>query len=64
MTLLEGEYRITDGSITIRKDVLEQWRDHYKELAINERREALSLAYLGKCDVIRDILKMFEQEEE
>ena len=63
MTLRKGEYEINEDSITIKKEVLEQWRDHYSEVSKSESREQLSLLYLGKHDVIVDILKMFEPLE-
>ena len=63
MTLRKGEYEINEDSITIKKEVLQQWRDHYLEVSKNESREQLSLLYLGKHDVIVDILKMFEPLE-
>lgn len=63
MTLRKGEYEINEDSITIKKEVLEQWRDHYLEVSKSESREQLSLLYLGKHDVIVDILKMFEPLE-
>ena len=63
MTLRKGEYEINEDSITIKKEILEQWRDHYLEASKSESREQLSLLYLGKHDVIVDILKMFEPLE-
>ena len=63
MTLRKGEYEVNEDSITIKKEVLEQWRDHYLEVSKSESREQLSLLYLGKHDVIVDILKMFEPLE-
>lgn len=63
MTLRKGEYEINEDSITIKKEVLQQWRDHYLEVSKSESREQLSLLYLGKHDVIVDILKMFEPLE-
>lgn len=63
MTLRKGEYEINEDSITIKKEVLQQWRDHYLKVSKSESREQLSLLYLGKHDVIVDILKMFEPLE-
>lgn len=63
MTLRKGEYEINEDSITIKKEILEQWRDHYLEVSKSESREQLSLLYLGKHDVIVDFLKMFEPLE-
>lgn len=63
MTLRKGEYEVNEDSITIKKEILEQWRDHYLEVSKSESREQLSLLYLGKHDVIVDILKMFEPLE-
>lgn len=66
MTLREGEYQIADDSITIRKEVLEQCRDHFNEVAREQhgkKNELLSMYYNGKADVFTDLLKMFEPLE-
>ena len=67
MTLRNGEYEIHGDSITIRKEVLEQWRDHY-HMKGREKSEAdgptwQSWYYWGKADVFVDLLKMFEPLE-
>lgn len=64
MTLRQGEYQITEDSITIKKEVLEQWRDHYGNIVSNNGHirttETLRQFYIGKRDVFVDLLKMFE----
>ena len=67
MTLRNGEYEIHGDSITIRKEVLEQWRDHY-HMKGREKSEAdgptwQSWYYWGKADVFVDLLKLFEPLE-
>ena len=67
MTLRNGDYEIHGDSITIRKEVLEQWRDHY-HMKGREKSEAdgptwQSWYYWGKADVFVDLLKLFEPLE-
>ena len=67
MTLRNGEYEIHGDSITIRKEVLEQWRDHY-HMKGREKSEAdgptwQSWYYWGKADVFVGLLKLFEPLE-
>ena len=67
MTLRSGDYEIHGDSITIRKEVLEKWRDHY-HMKGREKSEAdgptwQSWHYLGKADVFVDLLKLFEPLE-
>ena len=64
MTLRQGEYEITDDAITIKKEVLEQWRDHYHEVAAQcDYNPIMKGMYIGKADVFTDLLKMFEPLE-
>ena len=66
MTLRQGEYEITDDAITIKKKVLEQWRDHYFNNALDmelSEQDKKQMFYLGKHEVIVDLLKMFEPLE-
>ena len=67
MTLRNGDYEIHGDSITIRKEVLERWRDHYN-MKGREKSEAdgptwPSWYYWGKADVFVDLLKLFEELE-
>ena len=67
MTLRNGDYEINGDSITIRKEVLEKWRDHYHMKGL-EKSEAdgptwQSWHYWGKADVFVDLLKLFEPLE-
>lgn len=74
MVLENNEYRVKemDGlqTITITKEALEKWRDHYDENAmeyINNRKfghfHGRYGYFLGKRDVLADLLKMFEELE-
>lgn len=67
MTLRQGECQITEDSITIKKEVLEQWRDHYGNIVSNNEHiratEILRQFYIGIRDVFVDLLKMFEPLE-
>lgn len=66
MTLRQGEYEITDDAITIKKEVLEQWRDYYFNNALDMKlseQDEKQMFYLGKHEVIVDLLKMFEPLE-
>lgn len=66
MTLQQGEYEITNDAITIKKEVLEQWRDHYYNVALDKElseQEEKQMFYLGKHEVIVDLLKMLEPLE-
>jgi len=58
---------VPDGektSITISKKALEEWRDHYRNVAKKhpDEREFTKLYYVGMADVLTDILKHFEEE--
>lgn len=62
------EYIVTknvpDESITITKKALERLRDHYLNVADGSKKEPFKWGlYLGKADVLIDILKHFEEEE-
>lgn len=75
MQLKNDEYKIIgfnseDEScegIFISKKALEKWRDHYREVAMKGKDEDGETTwkgwfFLGKRDVIVDILKHFEEE--
>ena len=47
----------------ISKEELEKWREHYQEEANTRGRGKIGWFYLGKREVIIDMLKMFEQLE-
>lgn len=67
MTLRNGDYEIHGDSITIRKEVLEKWREHYFLAGKNAFKEScmtgMALLYWGKADVFVDLLKLFEELE-
>lgn len=69
MTLRQGEYKIENDGIWIPKAVLEEWADHYaktyEECAANHKqaRKMLEWLYIGKREVLVDLLKMFEPLE-
>lgn len=70
MILEKDEYCITHripcNTITITKQALEEWRDHYFEVATNIERFPIDQwqqkFYLGKADVLTEILKHFEED--
>lgn len=70
MILERDEYCITHripcNTITITKKALEEWRDHYFEVATNMERFPIEQwqqkFYLGKVEVLTEILKHFEED--
>lgn len=53
-------------AIVITKKALEEWRDHYMRLMKKYHdlgNDKMGCAYLGKADVLNDILKHFNNEE-
>ena len=56
-------YEVDGDNIIINKDELEKWRDHYQNEANTKGRGKIGWFYLGKREVIIDILKMFEPLE-
>lgn len=66
MTLQQEEYRIEDGGIWISKAVLEEWRNHYFNVAkeCNDKMDySKQMYYFGRTDYAIDLLKMFEPLE-
>lgn len=57
------DYKIDGDYIKVSKAELEQLRDHYQEIANTRGRGKIGWFYLGKREVIIDILKMFEPLE-
>ena len=55
--------KIDGDNITISKDVLEKWRDHYWEVSRKQDDEWRKGFYIGKADVYINILKLFEPLE-
>ena len=53
-------YKIDGDSITISKAELEKWRNHYHTVALEEDTNEIKWFYLGKREVMIDILKHFE----
>lgn len=70
MRLENNEYIVSkagvpDESITITKEALEKWRDHYLRLRkkyYGMGNHERGIAYLGKASVLTDLLKHFEEE--
>ena len=54
------DYKIDGEYICISKKELEEWRDHYTNEAETRGRGKIGWFYLGKREVLIDILKMFE----
>lgn len=71
MRFENNEYDIIDEvfedgveCICISKTALERLRDHYLKVADGSKKEPMKWGlYLGKADVLIDILKHFEEEE-
>lgn len=57
------DYEVDGDYIKISKEELERWRAHYQEEANIKGRGKIGWFYLGKRDVMIDMLKMFEQLE-
>lgn len=67
MKLEKDEYCITHripcDTITITRKALEEWRDHYNGIANETKDEPWHFGfYLGKADVLTEILKHFEED--
>jgi hypothetical protein len=54
------DYKIDGDYIKVSKEELEKWRDHYQEEASKRGRGKIGWFYLGKREVLIDMLKMFE----
>ena len=54
------DYKIDGNYIIISKEELEEWRDHYDAEAMKRGKGKIGWFYLGKREVLIDILKMFE----
>lgn len=63
MTLRNGDYEIHGDSITIRKEVLENWHQHYCNVSIKSKELHTKWYFLGKSDDVLDLLKLFEELE-
>lgn len=70
MVLQKEEYKIENNGIWIPKKVLRQLRDHYCKVSDKGKKEFFDNKdnfkmpfYLGKADVYKDLLKMFESLE-
>ena len=64
MTLRNGDYEIHGDSITIRKEVLQSWYDHYMKVAEKKTDSKYVKTYFhGKADDVLDLLKLFEPLE-
>lgn len=63
MILQQGEYKIQDDGIWIKKSELEAWEKHYSKsyLKIAGSCKHKRVGYLlGKITVLTDLLKMFD----
>ena len=63
MTLRNSDYEIHGDSITIRKEVLQSWYDHYNDVAAKKEFMATKMYWRGKADDVLDLLKLFEPLE-
>lgn len=70
MRFNNNEYDICDEAINdggvgifIIKEALEKWRDHYRKVASKYENEPFKWGfYMGKADVLIDMIKHFEEE--
>ena len=60
MTMVLQDYKIDGEYICISKKELEEWREHYHNVASEKGKGRIGWFYLGKREVLIDILKMFE----
>ena len=54
------DYKIEGDYIKVSKKELEQLRDHYNAVASEKGKGKIGWFYLGKREVLIDMLKMFE----
>ena len=57
------DYKIDGDYICISKQELEEFAEHYYNVAIGKGKGKIGWFYLGKREVLIDILKMFEPLE-
>lgn len=62
MILKDNEYCVCGECIAIHKEVLEEWRDHFRDLAKMKEDGFLRGYCLGKADILVNLLKLFEKE--
>lgn len=56
--------KVNGDTITIRKEDLEEARDHYRKISDRcDAENVLGYYYTGKADVLTDLLKQFEPLE-
>ena len=51
------DYKIDGDSIIISKAELKKWRDHYNNVALEKGKGKIGWFYLGKREVMIDMLK-------
>lgn len=69
--MVAQNYKIENDGIWLSRAEIEQWRDHYAKVAdknkkafVDEKDGAFKFPfYLGKVEVMIDLLKMFEPQE-
>lgn len=62
MILQQGEYKIQDDGIWIKKSELEAWKKHYLKIAGSGKHKRAGYL-LGKITLLTDLLKMFDDLE-
>lgn len=60
MILCGEDFEINGDSITIKREVLKRWREHYSQVAKEKNSIDWKMYYSGKMDYIGDLLKLFE----
>lgn len=61
--ILQENYKVVDDGIWISRKELEEWRDHYKSLYLEANSLPNEMLYIGKHDVIVDLLKIIEKRK-
>lgn len=68
MRLENNEYSISENNstITINKETLIKWRNHYNNVSSEEfdkEEDRRAIYYMGKAEILADILKHFPEDD-
>lgn len=64
MTLKEDEYKVQNDGIWISRTALEEFSCHYRKLCVKAENDnsGMGFYYMGKHDILEDILGHFDYE--
>lgn len=62
MKLRNHEYKTQGNEITLSKEILERWRDHYQEVSERYGEAWRKMFYLGKAEILVDLIKLIDDE--